>query len=260
MALARAPRSSPASASDTKMDGTEGARQGRRRVNTAGAAVKTGEDAIEDSQEEERTTRKNKGKKGSSKGAKEEDKDKKDKKKKDKKADDDILRLVAKAYMQLALRVRELEGACYDTILIPSASDVVQEMMKEGKAYSEKARKAEDRSKMGPPHIHIFHAVMEFLAGKGEVIGQRTAMRLAEMYEELKVEEMKDTAGYMRVWKLSKCYDEAKARVTIYIVEKPELRRLVLKALEELGGDHKIGRAPMGRCERLLQEYLPGDD
>ena len=49
------------------------------------------------------------------------------------------LQVLMKICLQLALRVRELEAACFDTALCESPSKLIEEIETEGRAYAEKA-------------------------------------------------------------------------------------------------------------------------
>ena len=102
----------------------------------------------------------------------------------------------------------------------------------------------------------MFHSLLDFLSRNGDKIGQRTAAKLSEFYTTLKDEEIEETQAYLKTFRLNKCYDQERTRITICLKDVPEVRKALIKAIAELGGDHKAGKAPLGRMERLLQNLL----
>ena len=68
--------------------------------------------------------------------------------------------LAAKAGMQALARIRELEGAVYETVLIARSSAPAVAMADEGKLY---ASRAGDGMDLGPPHVHKYAALLDSL-------------------------------------------------------------------------------------------------
>ena len=71
--------------------------------------------------------------------------------------------LVTKTCLNLSQSIRELEGSLYVFILLPIALEVASNMKKAAQVYGAAVRTKGKGHSMGPPHIHVFAALLSSL-------------------------------------------------------------------------------------------------
>ena len=109
-----------------------------------------------------------------------------------------------------------------------------------------------------PPHTYAFSG---FLAGLVKSHGNDVGKVNREQLEALKTktDEMswQELAELVKVFKVSKVFEKENRRITLMLEPGMKEERKALKnSLEQLGGQHKVGKAPPSHMERELQAYL----
>eukprot|EP00929_Paragymnodinium_shiwhaense_P077062 TRINITY_DN39668_c0_g2_i1.p2 TRINITY_DN39668_c0_g2~~TRINITY_DN39668_c0_g2_i1.p2 ORF type:complete len:132 (-),score=38.96 TRINITY_DN39668_c0_g2_i1:32-427(-) len=109
---------------------------------------------------------------------------------------------------------------------------------------------------LGPPHVHIWMALLEELAAQKDKVGLSNATRLEQMVQVMADMEMEELCDMVKVCKVSKTYESNTVRVTLAFVDAVPHRKVTIDAMKQLGGIHKLGRAPRSALEDQIQALL----
>jgi hypothetical protein len=175
-----------------------------------------------------------------------------------------LLNLVADTVASHAARLRDLEGAQYDVVLLPSTSPIVAKISEVGKNYHFTAEERRLRRQdgmatplpdLGPLHVHTYAALLETLAAGHDNYkddDKTTIKKTKTTYDGYDLLEM---CGEIRQCRLAKCYDQQKTKLQLCIGTTAD-RNTVLRCLQAHGGEVKMGRAPPSGRDRELSRLL----
>jgi hypothetical protein len=175
----------------------------------------------------------------------------KDKKDKD---TESIMKLMAKMQLQQAQMLREHQGVLFDVVFMDTDSEVVLAMQEKGASYSEQTKGVKGHN-MGPPHLHVFDAMIQALLKKKDSIGLANYSELKKFSDFCEGATQDDILRQVKQCRVAKCFENTKKKIYMAI-EGTGVRTHVLDALRQLGGVQKHGRAPPGAMEIALQEFL----
>ena len=137
--------------------------------------------------------------------------------------------------------------------MFKSNSALIKHLIPVKDNYYEKAKTAEDKTTVGPPHLVIWGHMNIFLTT--EEVGARTQQILKKYSEEECLKDAHIVEDEVRLCDLRECYDGENYKLTINM-RGVAVRPSVMRALEESGGTYKPRRAPRNGLERELQSAL----
>ncbi len=167
-----------------------------------------------------------------------------------------LLPLLAILALSSAQITRDLAGALFITILVPSTSKVIKAMLQAGKAYSVECKKRGKGHDLGPPSSHVFHAMIEAL--QEEDVGGGNKLGLIAMIESEEYQEHEELQDAVQVCRVSRCWEATKSRVTLAMSDKEHVK-LVARCWAQVGGERKHGAMPRSHAERQVQRLLSGE-
>ena len=169
---------------------------------------------------------------------------------------EELIKTLCKLSLGTAQRVRALEAAVYRTWLIPVGSRIAVTTQAAGKAYAEAAKSQGRGHAMGPPHVHVWAAmVLDILADDKQSEDVRTVLR-AHAEGASSPTALQPLIRHFRV---SKTYDKDKLRVQLCAVhELHQVVEAIHRAILQAGGEEKQGQAPASTLEREVQKYVDG--
>ena len=178
---------------------------------------------------------------------------------------DEMVPLLAKMALNAAQKIREHHGVLFETYMGPASCEVSKVMEAKGKEYSS-ATKGQRGHGLGPPHIHVWAAMVQALAAHEEVAGELRGKLNRYHSEKLAAEgadeahkrelraELCNTVRQCRIERLRS--DDS--RVKVYMHVRGEVGDVAGRALVSLGYDRAEGQAPPGAMERVMQGLLEG--
>ena len=121
--------------------------------------------------------------------------------------------------------------------------------------YGATCRKQGKGYKLGPPSVHILLVLIENLSTNDKLTDPGRAFFLTTLERLSKMSGPEEVAIQIGHLKLAKAYKITHTKLQIHLVDK-ELERAIVTSLVTCGGELKIGQAPAGGNERILQEWL----
>jgi len=176
-----------------------------------------------------------------------------------------ILKYLVLSSCALLQESRTLQGVLLDCFTIPTKSELFLRLREAGQEYARKCSEAGRGHTLGPPHIHLWHALVSFLAAASEV-GAQTRKGMVEHLEKLKTWDQEGML-HVRLVRTSKCFKSKAKKLWISLDEpvllaegaKFSLRRMLVQALTQLdGGEAHLGPCPR-RARREATQRLPAE-
>lgn len=169
----------------------------------------------------------------------------------------DVMPLILKTAAFLMQSTRDLESVAYDTFALPTDSLIVAAMGAKTKEWHAKAQEMGRGHKLGPPYLYAWAGLVETLAAEDVGQANRVALQLQKYNHEWDTDRLLLSVGSCRSKTM---YDPTLTRVVVALRgELEEARRILLASLVQVGGEHKMGRAPPGGLERAIQRALDGE-
>eukprot|EP00929_Paragymnodinium_shiwhaense_P073290 TRINITY_DN37313_c0_g3_i1.p1 TRINITY_DN37313_c0_g3~~TRINITY_DN37313_c0_g3_i1.p1 ORF type:complete len:200 (+),score=42.13 TRINITY_DN37313_c0_g3_i1:325-924(+) len=164
----------------------------------------------------------------------------------------DLTELVAKLSLHSARIVRDLEGICVTTIILPADCPPMVQGKQAGKDYSEKAKSLGKEHGLGIPSWYVWCAVVSCLA-----------MSTKDKCEKLKahaeaVKEVKLLRGHVMHCKIAKTFKSTTVKFQFHVSEKlaPVAEEVIKILVDEHNGRYCDGPAPRGDLENRIQTAL----
>ena len=168
--------------------------------------------------------------------------------------------LQTRQLLKLSDAVCSLEGAVYDTFLGPADAPEVTQMAAQTACYSAETKAKGKGHGLGPPHLWSFGGLLLALSERGVAVGAQNAEILAvwkAKWQDMSLEERSEIARYCRLAKTYKQEGKAELRrITVCLSQAHPLRAAVVGAMQQVGWERKLGRAPKSMQERQLQDWL----
>ena len=168
-----------------------------------------------------------------------------------------LLTIMLKTQLRGEQRLRDLEGALFDTFIGPANCQLLNQLTEQTQAYNKKVQGNKNHG-LGPPHVYAFLGFLEGIEkNHKEVVGGKYMTILADWKKELEAAQWEEAAEQVRMFRLSKVYDKEKRRLTMsFAPTLADQRRAVKGSLDQLNWECKQGRAPPSHMERELQAFL----
>ena len=168
-----------------------------------------------------------------------------------------LLELMLKTQLRGEQRLRELEGAVYDTYVGKASDLFLNQVSEQTQAYQDKVKGNKEHN-LGPPHTYAF---LGFIAGlvknHAAEIGKKNHETLGAFKEQAETLGWQEVAELVKVFKVSKVYEREHRRITIMLGPgMADTGKVIKDSLAQLGWQHKQGKAPPSHMERELQAYL----
>ena len=168
---------------------------------------------------------------------------------------------MVKAMHKVLFMVRMLEGAVFDTLLLPGDSQAVKNLKARGKHYADEARTKGKNHEMGPPHLQIFDELVAYL--KDQQVGELNQKHIRQMEEQMADWSQEEAAVAIKYCRLTACDKQKDCpqwfKLQFAIGGPLEASRIpIIKALQQLGGVHKPGSPPPSGVQRKLEAQLKG--
>lgn len=171
-------------------------------------------------------------------------------------AEGKVMQMVIKQLLKVSLHQRDADSILYDVLLMPSDHAVVKAMAMQTKQYGLATSREGKGHRFGPPHVWAWGGLLRALKDMGDSVGVKNAGGIKQAFDELESmstpEEKDEVCKYCRA---EGTYKEGVSRLSLHIVPS-SVRIAVLAALEQVGADRRVGRAPAGHYERELQKVL----
>ena len=193
----------------------------------------------------------------------------------------DLLKELVLVLTRLSLsnsrELAEITGTVFTTYLVPLEAPLVASGLAAGVAYNEAAKdlKAKqeageegiDLAGLGPPHLHVFVAVLRTMAE--QKLSEEDAKVVKDYWDEVVCKtpmlELGSEIKYFRVKTLkeqeqqSKKVAMAKVQFAVDVVHVPAMQALetvLMRMIESMQGQRKYGAAPRGPLEREASRLL----
>ena len=150
---------------------------------------------------------------------------------------------------------RAFAALLFQTLLLLATCGAVKVMQAAQSSYSAAVRAQEKGHKLGPPYAHVLQALVEWLSTSdklGDPARQYFTTELAKINGCADIMSVAAMVGHL---KLTKAYKNTHVKFQISLVDKT-LERAIVESLVTCGAELKIGQAPAGGNERILQEWL----
>jgi len=161
--------------------------------------------------------------------------------------------IMLKMQLWLAQGVRDTMGILLDLYIVNSDSDVIKAMKKTGVRYAAAVRKAGANHEYGPPHVHLFKALMQNLVTAD--IGKANRDTLQAWLTNNNDADETELAWTIRHCRVMKTYRSETVRVALSI-ENSGVRNEVANAMKQTGAKLRAGRSPKGAMEEHLELFL----
>lgn len=169
-----------------------------------------------------------------------------------------LLEAVAKLSVATATDLREVQGIAYRTYLLPAQHALVAAMQAAGKAYHEEAARDPRGHSLGPPHIHVWLALVRCLLSPDmrKQLSEEVVAKLENYWQSQVVGRPREQVEFqVRHCRLKPAYKEIQFKLTL-ATDFPELADLLHTALGQAGATVKGGAAPAGPLEREARQLL----
>jgi len=165
----------------------------------------------------------------------------------------DMMKIMSKLVLSNSQRIKDFEGILFDVIFLKADSKVILAMKRAGQSYATKCRAEGKKHANGPPHPHLWVAMLHALVE--DDVGQLNKTKLQSHIQETEGSSLATLCEQVRLVKVEKPYRADLTRILIHVVGQ-ELRQLILGCFRQLGGDVKMGRPPRGALETELSKFL----
>ena len=190
----------------------------------------------------------------------------------------ELVEVLAKLSLSNAQELRDLTSMSYFTVLTPASAGIAIAMADAGRTYHDRTvaikqgdagqQRDQQLAALGPPHLHIWAAVVKYMATTTDKITQATKESFVAYWNEVvtknTVEKLSETVQLCRARKAF--YEEKPGRTRMVKIQwsldigrDPFAKRLegpLLEALISQGGIRKIGPPPRSGLERDAQRLL----
>ena len=147
---------------------------------------------------------------------------------------------------------RELLSIVTETTVIQADSAEAKECKLQMVAYS---RKLINKEKVeGPPYLLCFAGLLKALASRGMEIGKKNQADITDYKQAFDGATLQGKVDMCKTCRLETMFKQDLRRLVFAV--SPEASRMIGCALEQLGGERKLGKAPPSYLERELQDYL----
>lgn len=175
--------------------------------------------------------------------------------------DNDKVRSMAVLGLKLGLansqQIRQLNAVIFHTFAMDASHRAVVAMVDAGKAYAEAAKKAGKGHGLGPPHWHVWKALVESILGAEASKVEKSLLETVKTHYDSCGQ--KQIADIVKACRVSKQYDRSKMKLQLALAEgnKPLLEAVICYLVGE-GAEHHMGAAPPTGQEREAQAFLDG--
>jgi hypothetical protein len=160
--------------------------------------------------------------------------------------------------LNLAQRTRLLEGVNFEVFTTPTSQPVVQACVEAGKQYGVQVKGNKNHG-LGPPHPHIWHALIKYLSTAMDCENYQEA---DSYLKDLEATEPIEVLMSIRACRTKQCYDTKKTNLSFCIIEGPQDALPHARAMEIVreyltkvaGADRRIGPPPASGLERDVQK------
>ena len=169
--------------------------------------------------------------------------------------DDQVLASIARPTLQGAQQHQTWEASLLDTFLLPTSSHTAISMKQAGRAYQQEVQSASAgrRAELGPPHAHIYRAVVVPLVTQMQAMSPAPELiTLSQQVQWITCTSLQQMEAAITVAKVSRT-----TRLQFRVLG--EAIRLALRAaLCTTGARHTVGTAPPNHHEQILAPHLSG--
>ena len=164
--------------------------------------------------------------------------------------------LLTKMCLNNTQNLRELTGAVYRTILLPTESEISQAALTAGKSYHDQVMAKGKQHDLGPPYLHIWTSIILKVMGSKHTAEDQKKYFRSYWNETILGQERDVIAGLVRCCRLKKTYNESIKRLYFRVEDKDLERHLMKAILMQPGAVNKDGSPPAGEMEREAQRLL----
>ena len=175
---------------------------------------------------------------------------------------DPVLSAMARLTLQSAQQHMVWEASLLTTFLGPTDSAVITSMRESGVRYHQETQTSDAarRAQLGPPHVHVFGAMIGALVTQISTITPLLgfAEQLRRIAAWLGTASLEPVVEMVTVARLSRTRQPNQTRVQIRV--NHETHAASIRALCSVGFRHMCGTAPPGHHERVLSKHLSGQE
>ena len=190
-----------------------------------------------------------------------------------------MLEVLVKAVLQVSQQSRAMAACLWTTFVVPLSWGAVKAAQMEAKRYSKVVEETGRGHRLGPPHPHVLRAFVEAAAAKAASeepgsmeedtewqVGLRTFT--ADVIDKAaRPEDVALLVPYFRVkvaWAAKEAPADEHKAILMWFFARPAGPAMAVEAAEQhmaaacvaAGGEQKIGQAPRGVMDRLLERWL----
>ena len=153
------------------------------------------------------------------------------------------------------------EASLLTTFLDPTESAIISTMLEAGVRYHNEAVDSARREQRGPPHVHVFGAMITSLVTQITLITPQPTFvdHLRQISTRLNAATLTAVMEMVTVARLSRTRQPNQKRVQIRVNNETHAGA-IKAALCTVGLRHMCGTAPSGQHERVLSKHLSGQE
>ena len=176
-----------------------------------------------------------------------------------------VLRYLILTTLSLCQESRVAMGILLDVWVIPTAASLHQKLRETGRVYARKAEELGRNHTLGPPHVWMFGALLNYLKECTDVRTQ-TRKALTEIAQAYETWDTALTCQIVRMVRITKCFKSESKKLWISLGEvgmqveskmSHSLRLTLIRAMGDIPNHRRTqGKAPAGYTEQQLSEFL----
>jgi hypothetical protein len=170
----------------------------------------------------------------------------------------ELVKVLAALSIANARDMRELTGTIFHCFIFPEQHGLVKAMVETGKKYHEKIKDNKKNHNEGPPFLHVWVAVINYLAKDQEgKLKESDKQILVQYWNEAVKKPREDLELEIKHCRAKPTYDKKFYKISFAVAcTGGDFEKALLSSMETLGGIKKIGPPPAGHLEREAQRLL----
>jgi hypothetical protein len=170
----------------------------------------------------------------------------------------ELVKVLATLSIANARDMRELTGSLFHCFIFPADHPLVKTMVQTGKDYHEKVKDHRKDHNEGPPFLHVWVAVIRFMAEDSmQKLNATDKNELVKYWNEAVKRPRESLEMEIRHCRAKPTHDKKSYKVSFAVAATgSDFERAMVQGMTALGGVKKLGPPPAGHLEREAQRLL----